>query len=69
MLSDTKSDTLFPIIKEKVVPDSIVYTDSYRSYDVLDVSKFKHFRINHNKEFTVSNNHINGIESFWNKEV
>ncbi|SUA26021.1 putative IS1016 transposase [Neisseria meningitidis] len=28
-------------------PDSIVYTDCYRSYDVLDVSEFSHFRINH----------------------
>ncbi|MDO9768531.1 IS1595 family transposase, partial [Glaesserella parasuis] len=24
-----------------------VYTDFYRSYDVLDVSEFNHFRINH----------------------
>ncbi|WP_153986043.1 IS1595 family transposase, partial [Neisseria meningitidis] len=29
--------TLFPIIREQVKPDSIVYTDCYRSYDVLDV--------------------------------
>ena len=35
--------TLFPIIREQVKPDSIVYTDCYRSYDVLDVSKFSHF--------------------------
>ncbi|CWP45491.1 IS1016 transposase [Neisseria meningitidis] len=26
--------TLFPIIREQVKPDSIVYTDCYRSYDV-----------------------------------
>ncbi len=31
----------------KVKPDSIVYTDFYRSYDVLDVSEFNHFRLNH----------------------
>ena len=35
--------TLFPIIREQVKPDSIVYTDCYRSYDVLDVSEFSHF--------------------------
>ncbi len=28
-----------PIIREKVVPDSVVYTDSYRVYDILDVSE------------------------------
>lgn len=38
-----------PIIREKVKPDSIVYTDTYRSYDVLDVSEFSHFRINHTR--------------------
>ncbi|WP_411156846.1 IS1595 family transposase [Neisseria meningitidis] len=27
--------TLFPIIREQVKPDSIVYTDCYRSYDVI----------------------------------
>lgn len=42
---NTQSATLLPIIREKVKPDSIVYTDTYRSYDVLDVSEFSH--INH----------------------
>ncbi|EMU4150294.1 transposase, partial [Neisseria gonorrhoeae] len=26
-------------------PDSIVYTDCYRRYDVLDAGEFSHFRI------------------------
>mgnify|MGYP000313104161 FL=1 len=29
-----------PIIRQKVQPDSIVYSDYYNSYDVLDVSEF-----------------------------
>ncbi|EQD17614.1 putative transposase, partial [Neisseria meningitidis NM518] len=37
---NTQTATLFPIIREQVKPDSIVYTDCYRSYDVLDVSEF-----------------------------
>ncbi|EGC51984.1 putative transposase [Neisseria meningitidis N1568] len=40
---NTQTATLFPIIREQVKPDSIVYTDCYRSYDVLDVSEFSHF--------------------------
>lgn len=44
---NTQSATLLPIIREQVKPDSIVYTDTYRRYDVLDVSEFSHFRINH----------------------
>ena len=64
---NTQTATLFPIIREQVKPDSIVYTDCYRSYDVLDVSKFSHFRINHSTHFAERQNHINGIENFWNR--
>ena len=70
VVKDTKQTTLMPIITSKIKPDSIVYTDSYRSYNALDVSDFKHFRINHSKEFADKSNklnHINGIENFWNQ--
>ena len=64
---NTQTATLLPIIREQVKPDSIVYTDSYRSYDILDVSEFSHFRINHSTHFAEKHNHINGIENFWNQ--
>ena len=67
IIPDAKSDTLLPIIREKVKPDSIVYTDTFRSYNALDVSEFKQYRINHSKLFTKKHNHINGIENFWNQ--
>ncbi len=58
--------TLMPVIRAKVVPDSVVYTDSYNVYDVLDVSEFHHHRVNHKNTFvTQKSNHINGIENFW----
>ena len=44
-----------------------MYTDSYRSYNALDVSEFKHYRVNHSSHFVEGNNHINGIENFWNQ--
>ena len=56
-----------PIIRQKVRPDSIVYTDCFRAYDVLDVSEFHHQRINHSRLFAEQSNHINGIENFWNQ--
>ena len=62
---NTQTATLLPIIREQVTPDSIVYTDCYKSYDVLDVSEFNHFRINHRTHFAEKQNHINGIENFW----
>lgn len=67
IITDAQSKTLMPIIKEKVVPDSIVYTDALPSYNALDISEFKHVRINHSKLFAENRNHINGIENFWNQ--
>ena len=67
VVPDTKGSTLKAIICRKIQPDSIVYTDSYRSYNVLDVSEFKHYRINHSELFADKTNHINGIENFWNQ--
>jgi transposase len=67
IIPDAKANTLMPIIRQQVKPDSIVYTDTWRSYNVLDVSEFKHHRINHNKLFANKHNHINGIENFWNQ--
>ena len=67
VIPDAKATTLMPIIRKKVIPDSIVYSDYWRGYNVLDVSEFKHYRINHSKLFADKHNHINGIENFWNQ--
>jgi len=66
-IPNARSSTLLPIINEKIKPDSIVYTDSFVSYDVLDVSQFHHERINHSTDFADGDNHINGIENFWSQ--
>jgi transposase len=67
IIPDARSDTLIPIIRQKIRPDSIVYTDTFKSHDVLDVSEFKHLRINHSVLFADQHSHINGIENFWNQ--
>ena len=67
LIPDAKAKTLMPIIRKTVKPDSIVYSDSWRAYNALDVSEFKHYRINHSKRFAKEKNHINGIENFWNQ--
>ena len=67
IIQDAKSETLMPIITREIVPDSIVYTDCWRGYNALDISEFKHCRINHSKLFADKHNHINGIENFWNQ--
>ena len=67
VVDNARTATLMPVIQRKVAPDSVVYTDSFRSYDALDVSQFHHVRINHSVEFAQGRNHINGIENFWNQ--
>ncbi len=58
--------TLRTIIRTKVIPESVIYSDSFRSYNGLVLDGFKHYRIDHDKEFTNrKRNHINGIENFW----
>jgi len=66
VITDTKAKTLMGIMQKQIKPYSIVYTDHYSSYNVLDISEFKHYRINHSKLFADKQNHINGIENFWN---
>ncbi|CAM3250589.1 ISXO2-like transposase domain-containing protein [Komagataeibacter xylinus] len=51
----------------KVLPDSIVYSDSWHAYDKLDVSEFHHERVDHSRHFTQGRNHINGIKNFWSQ--
>jgi len=67
MIPDAKSQTLLKIIRQRIKPDSLVFTDSFGAYDVLDISEFHHQRINHSEVFATGRNHINGIENFWNQ--
>ena len=67
IIPDASGKTLIPIIERKVMPDSIVYSDCWTGYNDLDISDFKHMRINHSKLFADKRNHMNGIENFWNQ--
>ena len=66
IVNDVSRKTLQKIIRTKIIPESIIYSDSFRSYDGLVLDGFKHYRINHDKMFSINKrNHINGIENFW----
>jgi len=62
-----KTATLTPIIGNKIKLDSVVYTDSWRAYNALDINQFRHERINHSVRFADGINHINSIENFWSQ--
>jgi len=67
VIPNAKRQTLLPIMEKRILPDSIVYSDALPSYNALDTSAFRHFRINHSKSFVKGQTHINGIENFWNQ--
>lgn len=57
---------LMPIIKGKILEESTVYTDGWKSYDGLVLNGYRHYRVFHSKnEFARGKSHVNGIESFW----
>jgi len=70
IIPDAKKATIQEIIRGKVLPESVIYTDGWRAYDgLVDVGYDKHFRVKHGENQWVAAEsaatHINGIESFW----
>src|SRR5271166_3928719 len=65
---DAKAATLFPIIEEKILPNSIVYSDEYSTYDRLasPANGYDHRRIKHaQKIYVMGDVHTQTIEGFW----
>jgi transposase-like protein len=66
VIKNCEKETLIPIIQGKILEESTIYTDGWKSYDSLILKGYKHYRIYHSKnEFARGKNHVNGIESFW----
>lgn len=65
VVSDTKANTLKPIIDEMVEKGSIVVTDEWKAYKGL-IEDYQHKILNHNRgEFVNNSFHTNSIEGFW----
>ena len=68
IVPNCKKKVLQAIIKGKIDPGAVIYSDGWRGYDgLVDVGYDKHYRVNHGKnEFSKGKGiHINGIENFW----
>ena len=49
-----------------MLPESVVYTDEWRSYNKLGDMGYKHSRVHHKEKVYVSGDvHTNTIEGFW----
>lgn len=57
--------TLLPINRRKVAPESVVYSNTFASYDAPSVDGYEHVRFYHSAELADGTRHINGIENFW----
>ena len=61
-----KSSVVVPLIKERVLPQSMIYTDEFPTYDYLKEHGFKHKRVRHASKVWVADDvHTNTIEGFW----
>jgi transposase len=66
VVPDVKASTLLPIIKQKVLERSIVYTDELPSYNRLPKEGYQHKRIHHaSKVYVMGDIHTNTIDGFW----
>ena len=67
IVPNVRRKTLQQIIQGRVDLESVLYTDTFVSYQgLVDVGYAKHHRVQHDQdEFARGTNHINGIESFW----
>jgi len=66
VVPNARALTLMPIIKQRVIPASMVYTDEYRVYDRLSKHGYKHERVNHLQRVWVAGDATtNQIEGFF----
>ncbi|MHB8278700.1 MAG: transposase [Candidatus Humimicrobiaceae bacterium] len=65
-IDNVKSSTLIPLIKENTIPNAIIYTDEYPSYNKLNQEGYIHEIVNHaDKVYVINDVHVNSIEGFW----
>jgi transposase-like protein len=71
---DVKRETLHGMVKEYVLPKSVVYTDDFKAYQGIEALKgendtpkgYQHRRVNHSEGvYVVGDIHTNTIEGFW----
>ncbi|MGA8159834.1 MAG: IS1595 family transposase [Acidobacteriaceae bacterium] len=65
---DVKAKTIFPIVHERVLPSSTIYTDEYPVYDRLanETNGYVHKRVQHQQNiYVMGDAHTNSIEGFW----
>ena len=66
VIPDVKTHTLVPFMSRNISRQSILYTDTFPSYDHMARLGYRHLRIAHfAKEYVRGRVHTNNIEGFW----
>lgn len=64
VIPDNKARTIMPLVRQNVLPGSILYTDSYPAYNEAS-RDFVHEIINHAEAYVRGRVTTNRIENFW----
>ena len=72
LLANVKQQTIEPLIKDTIMPGTLMYTDEYSIYARLEVWGYEHKRVNHGRgEFARDEDgdgfcevHVNTMEGF-----
>jgi transposase-like protein len=64
--ANVKKETLHGLVKQYIMPSSVIFTDDFVSYDGLQNLGYTHRRIRHSERVYISGDvHTNTIEGFW----
>ena len=60
-------ETLIPLLKDRIRPGSIIYSDCWKSYNCLTEHDFSHLTVNHSHNFIDPHMgfHTQNVESMW----
>ena len=66
VVPDVSASTLLPILTEKVLDRSVVYTNELPSYNRINHIGYEHQRVHHaSRVYVMGDAHTNTIEGFW----
>ncbi len=66
VVPNVQAKTLIPFIKERVEPNTMIYTDELSSYNSLKYQGYGHESVPHGEKiYVIGDAHTNSVEGFW----
>lgn len=68
VVTDTKSSTIKPFVREHIKITASIKTDEYAAYNVVNIMGYSHDAVDHSKgEYVKGDTHTNNAEGFWSQ--